>query len=150
MKVYTSYFYQIRNFPKNFIPISTAVWDPKWFVGETKNGVKMGLKFKPFAPGKSCSGYCNKNCQLKGSHCEFLRKYEEQINDISFERTLSAINIIINKAIESGIKNPKIVFIVYETPDNPCSERNTIQKYFRLNGVECEELSYPIKEEDYE
>ena len=27
----TSYFYQIRNFKPNMIPLSTALWDPKWF-----------------------------------------------------------------------------------------------------------------------
>lgn len=29
MKIRTSYFYQIRNFKKNMIPVSTAMWDPK-------------------------------------------------------------------------------------------------------------------------
>ena len=29
MLVRTSYFYQIRNFTRNMIPISTAVWDPR-------------------------------------------------------------------------------------------------------------------------
>lgn len=31
MKIRTSYFYQIRNFTRNMIPISTAVWDPTWY-----------------------------------------------------------------------------------------------------------------------
>ena len=31
MNIYISYFYNIRFFPKNLIPISTAMWDPKWY-----------------------------------------------------------------------------------------------------------------------
>ena len=31
MKIYTSYFYQIRNFKQNMIPISTCLSDPEWY-----------------------------------------------------------------------------------------------------------------------
>ena len=31
MKIYTSYFYQIRFFKPNMIPLSTAKYDPSWF-----------------------------------------------------------------------------------------------------------------------
>ena len=31
MKIMTSYFYAIRFFKPNMIPISTAKWDPKWY-----------------------------------------------------------------------------------------------------------------------
>lgn len=30
MKIRTSYFYQIRNFTRNMIPISTAVWSKNY------------------------------------------------------------------------------------------------------------------------
>lgn len=31
IKIYTSYFYQIRNFTPNIIPVSTALSDPAWY-----------------------------------------------------------------------------------------------------------------------
>ena len=31
MKVRISYFYQIRNFKSNMIPMSTCISDPKWY-----------------------------------------------------------------------------------------------------------------------
>ena len=37
-----------------------------------------------------------------------------------------------------------IVLIVYETPNNPCSERKPLQDFFNSHGVECKELEYPI------
>ena len=39
-----------------------------------------------------------------------------------------------------------LVFIVYETPTNPCSERQALINYFNSKGIECKELKYPIKE----
>ena len=31
MKIRISYFYQVRNFKPNMIPMSTAISDPAWF-----------------------------------------------------------------------------------------------------------------------
>ena len=63
MKFYTSYFYQIRNFTPNMIPLSTACGDPLWFHkgmdnGYTffdKNGVINGLRAEMLHPDNSCS-----------------------------------------------------------------------------------------------
>ena len=33
----------------------------------------------------------------------------------------------------------EFAFLVYETPQNPCSERTIIQKWFHENGIEIEE-----------
>ena len=38
--------------------------------------------------------------------------------------------------------------MVYETPDNPCSERQSIQELFIRHGIECKELEYPINKLD--
>ena len=38
MNILISYFQQIRYFKPYMIPVSTAMWDPKWL--ETKNGKK--------------------------------------------------------------------------------------------------------------
>ena len=46
-------------------------------------------------------------------------------------------------------REPLLVLIVYEIPNNPCSERQALLKYFNSHGIECEELKYPI-EENYE
>ena len=60
MEIYTSYFYQVRFMKPYHIPLSTAVWDPKWFHAnrgqdyhfKDKNGVYNGLRAPVFAPGK--------------------------------------------------------------------------------------------------
>ena len=75
MKIYISYFYQIRNFPKTLIPLSTAHWDPKWYhqknnkVFLDKRGVLNGLRIDELSPGKECDGLCSgiDNCSIKDS-----------------------------------------------------------------------------------
>ena len=40
------------------------------------------------------------------------------------------------------------MLIVYEAPNNPCSERKPLQEYFKAHGIECNELEYPIQKLD--
>ena len=55
MEIRTSYFYQIRNFKKNMLPVSTAIYDPKWYhhnlgynnIFEDKRGILNGLRILP-------------------------------------------------------------------------------------------------------
>ena len=41
---YISYFYQIRNMKHNTLPVSTAMWDPKWF--HERRIIKMNENLK--------------------------------------------------------------------------------------------------------
>ena len=36
-------------------------------------------------------------------------------------------------------EEPEIILMVYEVPDNPCSERVELLRYFRENGIDIEE-----------
>ena len=94
MNIATSYFYQIRFFKRNMIPLSTALWDPKWyhdFQGPThcyidKNGVLNGLRISSLVPGDECNTLCRgvENCQTKNPmYCDFLREYRKQLNSLN-------------------------------------------------------------------
>lgn len=151
MKVYTSYFYKIRFFQPNMIPISTAKWDPKWYHANQKqdhwfidkNGVINGLRAPVFAPGLIASELCRGDCDPKDpASCDFLKAYSYQLSLLDFndimvrtEKLCESVRPVVGYEGE-----PIAVFIVHEAPDNPCSERAAIQKYFRSHGVECEEL----------
>lgn len=58
MKLAISYFYQIRNFKKNMLPLSTAVSDPAWFhenlnnnhIFIDKRGIINGIRILPLHP----------------------------------------------------------------------------------------------------
>lgn len=152
MKVMISYFYKIRFFKSNMIPLSTAKWDPKWFHQnkdqsfqfKDKNGVWNGLRAEPFMPNKMCEGLCEgpEKCQSTADNCLFLNTYEMQLSQLDFKEIIVRIENI-GKAVqqqEKFVDEPIIVLIVHEAPDNPCSERPIIQKWFQKNGYVLEEF----------
>ena len=136
------------------IPLSTAVYDPKWyhmnhdqlFVFKDKNGVYNGLRIEPFMPGEECCHLCRGKdcCETKDpSTCEFLKKYREQLDKIDFNEALKAFSEISNaiKNVEGFSEEPIIVLIVHEAPQNPCSERRVLVEWFRDHGYELEEFT---------
>lgn len=148
MKFYTSYFYQIRNFTPNMIPLSTACSDPSWFhqgqdklfVFTDKRGVINGLRAEMLHPDFSCSNLCkgSKNCSDKPENCEFLKKYIKQLEKIDFEKFLDFCGFcsdFYNRTEEDTI----IVLIVHEAWYNPCSERIPLQNWIKVHGYECRE-----------
>lgn len=158
--VRTSYFYQIRNFKRNMIPISTAVWDPAWYHNFTqdynhlfkdKNGILNGLRLESVIEQGRHSNHGPEVCPCEKKEyqvCSFLKQYRKNLENIDFKQMY---NDMLNFAKEyketENIKEEIIlVLIVYETPSNPCSERQPLIDYFNNKGIECEELSYPIKE----
>ena len=164
MKLATSYFYQIRNFKKNMIPVSTAISDPDWFhaslgnnhVFKDKRGILNGIRCLPIIDcGKAAQnrGSCRgpEECEHKSPNCPFLEGYRDELfENLKYTQMMNdfeelAENYKRTEGIEEEII---IVLIVYEVPTNPCSERGTLQHYFKLHGVECEELHYPIQEFD--
>ena len=99
MKIRTSYFYQIRNFNRTMIPISTALWDPTWFhanQGENHifydaRKILNGVRINPIIQaGKKCGEQepvpCP--CQEKSfTTCSFLSNYRKNLNEIDFDET---------------------------------------------------------------
>ena len=155
MKVRTSYFYQIRNFKKNMIPISTALWDPKWFhdnqgpyyIYQDKRGILNGLRLEAIiSKARECE--CTCPCENRDSaNCKFLKSYREQLEKVDFDKMWTDIqHFAIEYQKDEGFEEePIVVLIVYETPKNYCSERQSLIDYFNSHGVECKELDYPIQ-----
>lgn len=152
MKIYTSYFYQIRFFTKNMIPISTALSDPKWyhnFQGPThifldKNRVINGIRCEQLHPDDTCKDLCKgqKGCKYTPDSCEFLKRYSIQLNklDISaFKRWIEYLYNGYSAALKT--KDIKLVFIFHETSSNPCSERVPFTNWCKSNKIEVEEWS---------
>ena len=153
MKIYTSYFYQIRNFKQNMVPISTALSDPEWFkppIGKEyyidKRGIICGLRYEPLIVQR----YGTKTCIGEHSicpfvhyqpyyYCEMLQEYRQLLETIDFNKMIKAFKFCLNK-----FNKDTIVLIVYEAPNNLCSERISLQNYFCSHGIKCKELNYPI------
>ena len=97
-------------------------------------------------PGEECEGLCHgpDDCKEKGKDsCPFLDTYYNQLKRLDFNSIMKRF-----EKLEATIKSTKnleedidFVLIVYETPQNPCSERRVLQKWFEENGYELKEWS---------
>lgn len=150
MKVLITYFYNIRFLKPNQIPVSTAVWDPKWYhdfkdkdyIFKDKNGVYNGIRYIPFVPNDSCNGLCRgpETCDKTPDTCPFLQNYYKQIYSLDIDKVMDDFNEI-RYWLELDVADDyEIVILVYEKPDNPCSERHTLIQWFKDNGIDIEEF----------
>ena len=141
MKLYTSYFAQLRKFPTNLVGLSTAHWNPKWRpMGKDKRGV-ICVDCPPFKPGYECDGLCDGKCNPKHPEdCAFLKTYETQLDKLSLINIQNSLSKLANQiGHDEKLNDIDFAFLVYETPENPCSERVVIQKWFKKHGIKCEE-----------
>jgi hypothetical protein len=141
MKLYTSYYAQIRNFPKNLIGLSTGKFSPKWRpMGKDKRGV-ICVDCPPFKPGRECEGLCEGKCNPKHPEdCTFLKAYKAQLDKLNLIKIQDSLGKLAAQiALDEGFKEVNFAFLVYETPANPCSERGPIQQWFKEHQIKCEE-----------
>ena len=152
MKIYISYFYQIRFFPRNLIPLSTAVGDPSWFHNghnkfyqfKDKRGVLNGLRAEPFVPGKQCEGLCRglDTCYQTPNDCQFLLAYYGQLNKLDFQHIILRFDSLAKQiATNENFDDVDFALIVHEAPSNSCSERLMLQRWFAANGYQLNEWS---------
>lgn len=138
--IYLSYFYHVRFMPENMIPISTAVWDPKWFhdfkgqlhTFTDSRGIINGLREPQLVPGPLCKDDCRgpETCESKDPDvCPFLRHYRQQLDGIDFDSFMEQYKMF----QENGYD---ICFLFHETFDNPCSERVVVEDWFKEHNVE--------------
>ena len=141
MKLYTSYYAQLRHFTPNVVGLSTAIWPPKWRpFGKDANGILV-VDCPPLHPGPSCAGLCTGRCAFKKApDCDFIRAYQKQLEAIDAISFWNSIRILSEKVRQNDhIDDPDFAFLVYEAPTNKCSERIAIQQWVRSQGIEIEE-----------
>ena len=139
-----SYFYKVRFFSPNEIPISTAIFDPKWFhlnrdqsyTYRDKRGVINGLRAPIFAPGPRCEGLCHgpEGCKNSPENCDFLQMYHVQLKHLNFKDTVETL-----EKLAKLMGGDTAVLLVHEAPTNPCSEREVLKLWFKENNYELEE-----------
>ena len=156
MKFYITYFYNVRFFKSNQIPISTAVWDPKWYHNGTadqtvcfidKNNVMNGIKEEKLSPATLEHVWCGPECSQKSDvpDCCFLKAYHKYLQTVDFQYVISECARVSEEVrkVTKYIGEPEIVLLVHEKEDNPCSERVPLQEYFEANGIELKNWTKP-------
>lgn len=141
MKLYTSYWAQVRNFPKNLVGLNTTVWPPKWRpLGQDKRGVWV-IDCPPLKPGIECDGLCNGSCNPPHPEdCAFLQTYYKQLCNFNFNDFLESLEKLKLKICKGeALDDVDFALIVFETPTKSCSERGPLQNWLKSHGVEVEE-----------
>lgn len=152
MEFKISYFYKIREFTKDMLPISTALYDPRWYhagLGQNQvfvdsRGVLNGVRFESLSskfvhqkyrcPGKDACGYTPDNCH-------FIEDYYRYLKTLDFKSVQRAIiDATTHFRFMMKLEDMTPVLIVYESPSNPCSERGPLIRWFKENGVDLVEV----------
>ena len=144
MKLYTSYWGQVRNFPTNLVGLSTCVWNPKWRpLGKDKRGVIV-LDCFPLKPGIACDGLCNGSCNPKHpKDCKFLKTYGAQLELIDINKFFYSLRNLHDKICEGEcLDDVDFAFIFFEKYDNPCSERWPLKSWLQYYNIQVEEWGF--------
>lgn len=153
MQVMISYFYQIRFFTPNIIPLSTAMYDPKWYHDfrsqdyhfRDRNGVFNGFKITQLIPQHfdETTECTSGKCSMNPPNCTFLQAYLAQLRQIDCRKFISDLEErsihLLNSHNISG--EPVIAFIVHEAPSKVCSERIIIDQWLTENHIPHAEFS---------
>ena len=147
MKIYTSYWAQVRNFPKNLIGLNTTIFPPRWRpLGQDKRGVIV-VDCPPLKPGKECEGLCQgaqicweMHPERTPDNCAFLQTYYNQLCKLDFNDFMSHLEKLKLQICKNEVLDDvDFALLVYEKWDNLCSERGPIQNWLQKNGIEVEE-----------
>ena len=120
MKIYTSYFANLKNLEKeNIFPIGICCYPPKWF-----NGPNLGA----IAPTPDILEKC------KSSHAEYEKRYKAEVLSI-----FKDVSTLINKiSYISGGKD--VALCCYEKPSDFC-HRHIVAKWLEEQaGIEVKEF----------
>ena len=140
--IYISYFYMVRYFTPNLLPLSTACYDPKWYTKHIdKNGVLNGCRANVLHPRKELKCLCP-NCTTKEPrNCKFLKEYYAYLRSIDIDWFLRTLDDFLKHTQERySLSQLTPVFLVHEAPNNLCSERVALFAWFRENGIEVKEF----------
>lgn len=131
-KIFTSYFYQVRFFNRNLIPVSICSKDPEWFRGF--NYYKLRPNQKSISVGEAAGNWGK----------EYAEAYKQFV--------LSQFNPhdIYSELLQFAKKeNQHVIILGYEVPSDRYSERFIVSDWLNSAGYCIRELRYPIEKEDF-
>lgn len=121
--IYTTYFAQLRNLPKNIIPISICAKAPSWY---------NGLQYKKLAPKYDFFMEWKKN----HDNDYYIKCFNEQVLG-----ALNATDVILDLSKMTYNFNggeSDICLVCYEKPDDFC-HRHLVAQWLCANGFPCTE-----------
>lgn len=163
MKIFISYFQNIRYFKANQIPVSTSIKWPFWIYSGTpyksgdlfvdKNNIMNGFIEKPICYPKekyeTLTEQCTRDCPYiyKFGKCQFMQTYSEYLDTLDFRSIITDLENYADyvRSITQYDGEPEVVLMVYEHPKIACAERPVIRNWFEKNGYKLPEWSNDSK-----
>ena len=122
MKIYTSYFNNLKNLPQDYVPVAICGGVPDWYEGLWTR--KVAPKWKFFQ-------------EWKQNHDNNF--YIEHFNSEVLDMTTPEIFIDLLKKITNNAEN--IVLICYEKPDEFCHRHLVASWITQKTGIEVTEFN---------
>lgn len=126
--IYTSYFANLKNIPKEIIPISICGKTPSWY---------NGLEYKKIAPKYDFF----MEWKMIHDNDYYIKCYQEQVLDKL--NTKNVMNELWEIMHDNGFDDESICLICYEKPTDFC-HRHLVKDWLNKEGYYCKEF---IKEE---
>ncbi|RHX84718.1 DUF488 family protein, N3 subclade [Leptospira stimsonii] len=120
MKIYTSYFANVRKLPEKIIPISIARYAKYW----------KGLNYFPLAPDAET---------LKLPLKEYTEKFLHQLSKLNVHKVIFDLGVI--------SEGEDIALLCYEKPGDFCHRRLVADWIKEKTGIEVEEYKAESREE---
>lgn len=131
--IYTTYFAQLRNLPKNVIPVSICGEAPAWY---------DGIQYKKLAPKWAFFQEWKRNHDNNYYIKHFNSEVLEQLNAL---RVITELQCRLPEDIKAQMDAPfynspdwHIALVCYEKPTDFC-HRHLVSKWLCENGFECHE-----------
>lgn len=119
--IYTGYFANVRRLPPEIVPVSIALYSPRWF---------SGLRYGKLAPTDCILREWKSNPDVE----RYIRLYQSDVL-----AWLSPYSVVCDLMIMSEGKD--VALLCYEKPDAFC-HRHLVADWLKRNGYPCEELYF--------
>lgn len=128
--IYTTYFANLKNLPKDIIPVSICGKAPEWY---------NGIQYKKLAPKYSFFSEWKKNKDNE----YYIRHFKEEVLD-----QLNAVKVLweIHDLLPVNPPVKHIALVCYEKPEDFC-HRHLVAEWLKQNGFQCEEFRVSQKGE---
>ncbi|WP_290233572.1 DUF488 family protein [Bacteroides acidifaciens] len=117
MKIYTSYFANLKNIPDSIVPISICRRSPKGY---------GGTEYKLLAPSSALLSEWHKN----HDEAEYRFRFAKQLTSLDASKIVDVLNFI-----SGGLD---IVLVCYEGPSKFC-HRHLVAEWFNKHGYDVKE-----------
>ena len=136
MRVYTTYFANIRNLPDNVVPISITLKPPPGWAG---------AEFKKLAPPYKLLQMYKEAISAKDLDKDKVKDYyQKRYNELVLSKLnpMSVLEELKLIAAERALeKDFDIALVCYETPLDFC-HRHLVSCWFNSNGIKCKEYGF--------